>query len=141
MTLSSFKQSVRDFLYNTFEVTSTKRSKIIGAVIGVITLLAVVLSVHEFTSQDFSSKWLLLAVALICPFILFLTTAFTVRFKSDLFDKIWHLALLFLMPIVSITMTECLNDIFIYNMTYLGFLGNYIVILIMFFIVSQYPAR
>ena len=40
-----------------------------------------------------------------------------------------------LMPFVTITMTECLNDVFIYNMTYLGFLGNYLLVIIMYFIV------
>ena len=40
-----------------------------------------------------------------------------------------------LMPFVTITMTECLNDVFIYDMTYLGFLGNYLLVVIMYFIV------
>lgn len=135
MTLSSFKNSVRDFVNKNFEITYTKRSKIIGAVIGFITLLAVILSVGQFTKQEFASKWILLAFALICPFILFLSVAYTVKLKSEKVNKIWQLVFLFLMPIVTITMSECLNNIFIYNMTYLGFLGNYIVVLIMYFIV------
>ena len=40
-----------------------------------------------------------------------------------------------LMPFVTITMTECLNDVFIYDMTYLGFLGNYLLVIIMYFVV------
>ena len=39
------------------------------------------------------------------------------------------------MPFITITITECLNDIFIYDMTYFGFLGNYCVVLILLFIV------
>ena len=39
------------------------------------------------------------------------------------------------MPIVAITVTECLNGVFIYDMTSLGFLGNYIVALVFYFIV------
>ena len=128
------KNIILNFLKNNFEVKSSKRSKTTGIVILAVTLLCVVLGVNTYISQEFSSKWVLLAFALLCPFILGLTAAFTVVIKNDLFNKIWHLAGLLLMPFVTITMTECLNNVFIYNMTYLGFLGNYLVILIMYFI-------
>lgn len=135
MLLTAFKQNVRDFINKNFEITCTLRSKIIGAVIGAVTLLLVVFSVGEFTSQDFSSKWLLLAVNLVFPFILAVAAAFNVKFKNALFDKIQHFAFLFLMPVITVTMTEALNGIFIYNMTYLGFFANYILVLIFYFIV------
>ena len=128
------KNIILNFLKNNFEVKSSKRSKTTGIVILAITLLWVVLSVNTYISQEFAGKWWLLSFALLCPFILGLTAAFTVVIKNDLFNKIWHLAGLLLMPFVTITMTECLNNVFIYNMTYLGFLGNYLVILIMYFI-------
>ncbi len=132
--LQELKKAFLIFLNNTFEVKSSKRSKTIGIVIMAVTLLWVVLSVNTYISQEFAGKWWLLSFALFCPFILGLTAAFTVVIKNDLFNKIWHLAGLLLMPFVTITMTECLNNVFIYNMTYLGFLGNYLVILIMYFI-------
>lgn len=128
------KNIILNFLKNNFEVKSSKRSKTIGIVILAVTLLWVVLSVNTYISQEFAGKWWLLSFALFCPFILGLTAAFTVVIKNDLFNKIWHLAGLLLMPFATITMTECLNNVFIYNMTYLGFLGNYLVILIMYFI-------
>ena len=128
------KNIILNFLKNNFEVKSSKRSKTTGIVILAVTLLWVVLSVNTYISQEFAGKWWLLAFALLCPFILGLTAAFTVVIKNDLFNKIWHLAGLLLMPFATITMTECLNNVFIYNMTYLGFLGNYLVILIMYFI-------
>jgi phosphoglycerol transferase MdoB-like AlkP superfamily enzyme len=40
-----------------------------------------------------------------------------------------------LLPIATMTMTECLNNIFVYDMTYLGFVGNYVVILLLYFLV------
>lgn len=132
--LGFFRTRVPEFLKTNFEVTSTKRSKIIGSVICFVTLIAVILDVGAYTSQDFASKWLLLAFALICPFILGITAAYSVRIKNDLFNKIWHLVFILLMPFVTITMTECLNNVFIYDMTYLGFLGNYLLVVIMYFI-------
>ncbi|MBE6808964.1 MAG: hypothetical protein E7524_05775 [Ruminococcaceae bacterium] len=123
------------FLKKNFEVTSTKRLKIAGLSIGFITLLGVVFRAENFLAQEFSAKWWLLIFALVCPFILTVITAFTIRIRSNLFNQIWHFLLLLLMPIVTVTMTECLNGIFIYDMTYLGFLGNYLVVLIFYFII------
>ena len=133
--LSSVKKSVLDFLNKNFDVKYTKRSKIVAAIIGVLTLLFVIFSVGQFISQEFKSKWILLGFSLIFPFFLFVFTMFKIEIKNNLVRKIWHFVLFFLMPVVSISMTECLNNIFIYNMTYLGFWANYVVILIMQFIV------
>ena len=130
----TFKSGFLNILNDNFEIKSSKRSKITGIVIMAVTLLWVVLSVNTYISQEFAGKWWLLSFALFCPFILGLTAAFTVVIKKDILNKIWHFIGLLLMPILTITMTECLNSVFIYNMTYLGFLGNYLVILIMYFI-------
>lgn len=133
--LAFFGTRLPEFLNNNFEITYTKRSKLIGSVLSFVTLIAVILDVNAYTSQEFASKWLLLAFALFCPFILGFTAAYSIRIKNDLFNKIWHMVFILLMPFVTITMTECLNDVFIYNMTYLGFLGNYLLVVIMYFIV------
>lgn len=133
--LDFFKNILPEFIKKNFELNTTRASKIIGSVICVVTLISVILDVNAYISQEFAEKWLLLAFALMCPFVLGLTAAFSVRIKNELFDKIWHLAFLLLMPIVTITMTECLNNVFIYNMTYLGFFGNYLLVLVMYFIV------
>ncbi len=133
--MASTGEKIFNFLNKHFEVTVTKRSKITGFVLGFITLLGVVFRAENFISQTFSQKWLLLVFVLICPIIITAITVFNIKIKNDIFNKIYHFVILFLMPIVAITMTECLNGIFIYNMTYLGFLGNYLVILILYFIV------
>ncbi len=133
--LTSTCKKIVTFLQNNFEVISTKRSKVTGLIIGFLTLLGVVFRAENFITQEFNAKWLLLIFSLICPFILFLSTAITVKIKNEIFNKVWHFVFLLLMPFITITMTECLNGIFIYNMTYLGFLGNYLVVLIMYFIV------
>lgn len=133
--LAFFGTRLPEFLNNNFEITSTKRSKLIGAILSFVTLIAVILDVNAYTSQDFASKWLLLAFALFCPFILGFTAAYSIRITNGLFNKIWHMIFMLLMPFVTITMTECLNDVFIYDMTYLGFLGNYLLVVIMYFIV------
>ncbi len=129
---SILKDKFKHFLSDNFEIKYTKASKILGVCILAASLIWVILSVEQFTIQVFSGKWVLLAFALISPFILGISTIYTVTIKKDLFNKIWHLAFLFLMPIITITMTEGLNNVFIYNMTYLGFLGNYVVVFVFY---------
>ena len=135
MTITKTRRRIVEFLDRNFEVTTSKKLKLAAAIVGGVTLLPVILLVEQFTSQEFASKWVVLAFALICPFILALATAINIRIKNEKFNKIWHFVFLFIMPIIAMTMTEALNGVFVYNMTYWGFLGNYIVILIFYFIV------
>ena len=135
MTITKTRRRIVEFLDRNFEVTTSKKLKLAAAIVGGVTLLPVILLVEQFTSQEFASKWVVLAFALICPFILALATAVNIRIKNEKFNKIWHFVFLFIMPIIAMTMTEALNGVFVYNMTYWGFLGNYIVILIFYFIV------
>lgn len=130
-----FKNALPEFFKENFETVSTKKSKIIGAVMCFVLLAVVIFDVNAYTSASFRAKWLLLAFALCCPFIIGAAAAYGIRIKNETANQIWHFAVLLLMPFLTISMTECLNDVFIYNMTYLGFLGNYLVILIMYFIV------
>ena len=70
-----FSRTLPCFFTENFEITSTKKSKIIGTVICAVTLIAVILDVNAYTSQEFASKWVLLAFALMCPFILGIAAA------------------------------------------------------------------
>ena len=51
--LNFFKNILPSFLAKNFEISSTKRSKFIGAVIGAATLLLVVFSVKNYIIQEF----------------------------------------------------------------------------------------
>ena len=130
-----FKEILPKFLKENFEITSTKLSKRIGAIITAILVLIVVIDHKQYTIQTFSEKWILLAFCLIFPLLIGSLIAYTIKIKNKWIHKIWHFVLLFLMPIVSISMTECLNGIFIYDMTHRGFYGNYVLILLLHFLV------
>lgn len=135
MTYTDVKNGITDFFKDNFEIVSTKKSRITGIAMCAVLLLTVILDAGAYTSQEFRSKWLLLAAVLCLPFLIGLLAAYGIRIKNDKADKTAHFVFLILMPVLTMTMTECLNDVFIYNMTYLGFLGNYLVILIFYFIV------
>ena len=133
-TVPKILSTIKNFFVNTFEISSTKNSKITGASIAGVLVLFVVFFNSQFLKLEFASKWLLLGFALIAPVIIGLFTAFSVKIKNALLDKIWHFVFFMLSPIITMTMTECLNNIFIYDMTYLGFFANYMVILLFLFL-------
>ena len=120
---------------NTFEINYSKSGFIVGSIFTALFTLLTVLNYSEFVSLNISSRWLLLAAAMIMPVIIGFSIAYKVTVRNETANRIFHIVLLFLYPVLSIAMTECLNGIFIYDMTYLGFLGNYTLILLMYFLV------
>lgn len=137
-SVPKFLNVIKNFLVNTFEITSTKKSKITGASVAGVLLLTVIIFNSQFTRLLTSSKWLLLAFALVAPFIIGAFITFNIKIKNSLINKIWHFIFFILSPIITMTMTECLNNIFIYDMTYLGFLANYLVILLLLFLIFAF---
>lgn len=135
LILSNIKAYLKSFLNNNFECTTTRRSRLAGIIVAAVLLFIVILDHKAFTSQEFKEKWILLGVTMFSPFIIGVTIAVNIRIKNDIFNKIWHFIFLLLMPFATITMSECLNGIFIYDMTYLGFLGNYIVVILAYFLI------
>lgn len=113
-----------------FEVSATKRSIISGSVIAGILLFLVTFFNNQFMKLDIGTKWLLFILALVAPLIIGVLIVFNIKIKRNLLNKSWHFIFFFLSPIITMTMTECLNGIFVYDMTYLGFLANYVVILL-----------
>lgn len=118
-----------------FTVRCSLPSLLFGFVFFVASMLFVILDIGAFSKADFSEKWLLFGVTLIIPFIIAITTIFRFETPHEKLKKFLPFLMLFLMPILSITMTECLNNVFIYNMTYLGFFANYMLILNLYFVV------
>lgn len=137
MNLAKIKQTpknIQAFIKNNFEITYTKRSFITASVFTVILLLLTIFSHKSFLKLETSFKWLLLSVSLILPFIVGATILFKVRIIKDKANKIWHMVFIFLMPLLTVTMSECLNSVFILNMKPLGLFANYLLILLLYFL-------
>lgn len=130
-----FSVKIPEFIKSTFDISYTKSSKFIGCFLCLAGLLLVILRIDAFTKLSTSSRWVLMAVDLVLPFVLGACTIYTVRFKSERIQKIAGFVILALMPIALIIITETLNNVFLFNMTTLGFLGNYLVIIMAYFII------
>ena len=131
---SFFSIKVPEFFSKTFKVSYSRASKIVGSVLCICGLILVILCINTFSILSVSTRWLLMAVDLVLPFLIAICTIYTVNLKNEKLQKILSFVILFLMPIALMTITECLNDVFIYDMRSLGFFGNYIVILVAYFV-------
>ncbi len=128
-------EKVPDFINKHFEITHTRKSKIAGCAVCLLSLFLVIFCIDTYLKIDIGVRWILMALDLFLPFILGLSIIYTVRLKNKRTNKIAGFIIFLLMPIATMTMTECLNNVFVYDMTYLGFLGNYLVIIIFYFII------
>lgn len=130
-----FAGIIPDFMRYNFYRKTGKARKICAIIVTAVFLTLTVVSINKFSTMETSYKWLLFAIACILPFVVGLSIAFSFCTKSVAIQKAYTYILLLICPLITITMTECLNNIFIYNMTYLGFIANYILTIIFYFIV------
>ena len=113
---------------------STKAGKITGFSFATVLMLIPLICSSQFTAIDNYSKWFLLAAALLLPLVIGFCIAYKVKILNEHTNKIMHFLFLFLAPMLTITMTECFNNVFIYDMTYLGFFANYLLVILMSFL-------
>ncbi len=125
-------QNIKKFFVNNFTVRTTKWSRLIGCGITAVLLAFVIILHQSYTEQTFSSKWLVLGVSLLLPFFVGIFIALQIHVKNTLLSKILHWVAIAAMPFLMITTLECLNNVFVYDMTYLGFIGNYLLLLLFY---------
>ena len=129
-----FYIGLREWLADNIVIKRSKSGTITGAVIAIILTVLTLVSSSSFTSINNYSRWILLALAFMLPILIGVICAYTVEIKSEKHRRIFSIILIFLLPILSITMTEALNGVFIYDMTYLGFFANYALFIILYFL-------
>ncbi len=125
-------KSFSTFIKNNVEVSHSKKSFFWGVGVTFALMITVIIFKDRYLSQEFASKWLVLAFSLMFPFAIGTAITFTIKITDVKLNKVMHFIGLLLMPFIVISMTECLNSIFIYNMTYLGFFANYMVLLVFY---------
>ncbi len=113
----------------------TKKSLIAAGILTAV-LLTVVLIFHRLF-LDAESGGLLLAAAVALCLLTGLFTAAKIRI-SDRAARIMNPILFFLVPVATMCMAECLNGKFIYDFSYVSFLCNYIVYLLLYAVVMVF---
>ena len=130
--LKSFPGKIKNLFTDNFELKSTKRSFITGVVFWAVLTLASIIDIGEFIGLNLWYKWYLIAAAFILPVCVGFCICKNFSLKNEKNDFKFHLANLFLMPLLTIAMAECLNGVFIFKMEFKGFVLNYILILLLY---------
>ncbi len=119
------------FFKKHFEVTYSRRSCIAGGAIAALLLLSVILLNGAWLNESFNLRVLLFVGCLLLPLIIGSGVAFRIRLKDPAAVQCAQVALFFLLPIVTVTMSEAMSGVFTYDMTYEGFRYNYVLILML----------
>ena len=111
-----------------------KKSKLIFSIILTAGLWAFLIAVRNVFLSEGSPKQgpLLFGLCLIGSLLLGVTSAIELVNLRPLQEKIIYTSALLLLPIVSMTMVECLNGVFIYNFSVVNFINNYCLYLLFY---------
>ncbi len=117
------------------EFTLKKKMRIPAAIVTAIIILTTILDGKVFFAKRFSADIFLYILCFVAALLIGALLLYDIKIKNQKASILVNTGIFLLSPIITITMTECLNNVFVYDMTYLGFAGNYVVILIFLFLV------
>ncbi|MBR4910779.1 MAG: sulfatase-like hydrolase/transferase [Clostridia bacterium] len=116
-------------------VTSTRASLITGAVFFAVLTAFTLIDIREFTTINNKNKWFILAMAFVIPVAIGAAVAFRFRFKQKTVKTVSFILLCITLPLISIMMTESLNAVSLFRMSFSAFLLNYILILLFYAVI------
>lgn len=112
----------------------SKKRAITGSVISSVLLILLGLLSNEFFYPDVECGTLLFILCAICSLVIGAIIIINITAKEKVTNFL-NIAAFLLLPIVSITMVECLNYVFVYDMYYVDFINNYILYLLFYGVV------
>ncbi len=117
----------------------TKKSKLVSSIILTIALLSFLIIVKDefFVDEILSFGPLLFILSIIGSILTGIILATDIELKPR-HKNILNTVILFLLPIVSITMVECLNGVFIYDFYFVDFFNNYFLYLLFYALVFAF---
>lgn len=111
-------------------ITTSKKNIFLSLMI-TITLSILVIYFKDAFIKETQYGLLLFVLSIICCLLIGVISSIDYKFKSRT-ENIISTILYFLLPIVSLTMVEALNGVFIYNFSYLSFFNSYILYLLFY---------
>ena len=116
-------------------ITLNKRAKLPAIIVTAVLLLVTILDSKVFFQNRFKGDVTLYIACILGSFLIGALILFDFNIKNKYTENSVSTVIFFLSPIVIMTMTEALNNIFVYDMTYIGFVSNYVIILIFLLVV------
>ena len=112
------------------DIKINNKARIPAAVLTLLLLTITIFDGPTFFEKRFGNDVLLYIACFIVVFITGAMLLFDFKIKNPVHESFVNTVLFLLSPVVTLTMTESLNKIFVYDMTYLGFMGNYVIIML-----------
>ncbi len=109
----------------------SKKRTITGAIFSGILLILLGILYREFINPDIEYGTLLFVLCAVCSIVCGAIIAINIT-TIEKTANLLNIAAYLLLPLVSITMVECLNYVFVYNMYYVDFINNYILYLLFY---------
>ena len=111
---------------------STSKPRVITSLILTASLFAfLILLKDEFLDDEVKSGTLLFVLCFVCSILIGTLTAIKFNFKPKK-QNVVHTVILFLLPVVSMTMVECLNYCFIYDFYWVDFFTSYVLYILFY---------
>lgn len=111
---------------------STSKPRVITSLILTASLFAfLILLKDEFLDDEVKSGTLLFVLCFVCSLLIGTLTAIKFNFKPKIQNTV-HTVILFLLPVVSMTMVECLNYCFIYDFYWVDFFTSYVLYILFY---------
>lgn len=121
---------VKAFLQRHIAVTRTRKSLITAGIVTALLLIAVLISTGSYLEDPSVLRVLLFVGCILFPFGIGALIAFKIELKHEMVKRCVNTAIFLLMPMVTVVMTEALNNVFVYDMTTFGFIANYGLVLL-----------
>lgn len=123
------------FFKENFSISSNRFSKITGVCLAVVLSGVIAIFSNSFVNSELSARWLLFSLAYILALLIGLVAAYGIKIENKTLKKVGLVISFVIFPLLTIMMTECLNGIWVYDMTILGFVGNLAIVMLFYFFV------
>ena len=113
------------------KILISKKSTLIGAIAaGAIIVFVLICNSLWFGNTELDNPGLLFGVTILLAIAIGVSVAIRFKFENENLSRLLAYVFLFVSPIISITMVECFDSIFVYDMSVKYFIANYICYLV-----------
>ncbi len=122
---------MKTFFKEHFSITYSRTTCIVGGGMGVLLLALTLFCTNSYLKEPTPARITLFVTCIIASLLVGALFVFRIRWKDRMIASLFHTVLFFLLPIAIVTMSEALNGVFVYDMTYTGFGRNYMLVLLL----------
>ena len=120
------------------KLSFSKKTVIPAVILSAVLFFAVILDVNSFFAEYFNYSILLYIFCLFASIIIGAVLSAKIEITNKKISAVVNTVIVLLSPAVTVTMTECLNNKFVYDMSNFAFAVNYILVLLLLMLVFAF---